>query len=138
MFDAVDAGRYSALTLPTIAHAQITAFAGNLSVYPDADAYATGQADDTKFAVQSFIPSGLFEPSGESVDPPESTAIFSGRVVAAETKTNSLTGAKYYWALVDSLSGSFDIVIDPAICDGQPDVGGVISGSFWLCGRLIM
>jgi DNA replicative helicase MCM subunit Mcm2 (Cdc46/Mcm family) len=33
--------------------------------------------------------------------------------------------------------GSFDVVIDPELCESPPVIGGVLSGSFWLCGRCI-
>ena len=66
----------------------------------------------------------------------EAEEVVAADEVAAE-KTNSLTGERYYWALVDSLGGSFDVVIDPTICEAAPEAGGVLSGSFWLCGRLL-
>jgi len=137
VFDAIDYDRYVNVTLPTTVKAQIAAFAHEISVHPTLNAYNESQRGELKFASQSFIPSGLFSPGGESTDPPGSLAIFTGHVVATEIKKNSLTGAQYYWALVDTLGGSFDVVIDPELCDTPPVVGGVISGSFWLCGRLI-
>jgi len=137
VFDAVDYSKYTAITLPSIVQAQIAAFAHEISVYPTLDAYKASQTGELKFASQSFIPSGLFSPEGGSTEPPGSTAIFTGHVAATETKINSLTGVKYYWARVDTLGGSFDVVIDPELCDTTPVAGGVLSGSFWLCGRLI-
>jgi hypothetical protein len=137
VFDAVDFGKYVNITLPTTVNAQIAAFAHEISVHPTLDAYNASQTGEIKFASRSFVSSGLFSPGGETTDPPSSTAIFTGHVVAAETKTNSLTGTQYYWALVDTLGGSFDVVIDPELCDAPPVIGGVISGLFWLCGRLI-
>lgn len=137
VFDAVDYCKYKGVTLPLIVKAQIAAFAHEISVYSTLDEYNTSQAGEFKFASQSFIPSGLFSPEGCATEPPSSRAIFTGHVVATDIKTNSLTGAKYYWVLVDTLGGSFDVVIDPELCDSAPVVGGVLSGSFWLCGRLI-
>ncbi len=137
VFDAVDSGRYSTLELPTVVEAQIAAFAHELSVFPTPDAYSDSQTGEIKFASQSFIPSGLFSSGGESTDPPGSMAIFTGHVLATERKVNTFTGSEYYWALVDTLGGSFDVVFDAEVCDISPVVGGVISGSFWLCGRLI-
>jgi hypothetical protein len=137
VFDAIDYGRYNQLVLPAIVDVQIAAFAHEIALHQTLDAYNESQTGELKFASQSFIPSGLFSSGGESTDPPSSMAIFTGHVVATDTKTNSLSGVRYYWALVDSLGGSFDVVIDPELCDMPPVVGGVISGSFWLCGRLI-
>lgn len=137
VFDAVDYCEYAGMPLPAVVHAQIAAFAHEISVYPTPEAYTASQSGEIKFASQSFIPLGLFSPEGGSTEPPGSTAIFTGHVAATEAKINSLTGAKFYWARVDTLGGSFDVVIDPELCDTAPVVGGVLSGSFWLCGRLI-
>jgi hypothetical protein len=137
VFDALDYARYTHVALPKTVTAQIAAFAHEVSVHPTLNAYNESQTGELKFASQSFIPSGLFSSGGESTDPPGSLAIFTGHVVATEIKTNSLTGAHYYWSLVNTLGGSFDVVIDPELADAPPVVGGVISGSFWLCGRLL-
>jgi hypothetical protein len=136
VFDAIDYDRYASVILPTTVNAQIAAFAHEISVYSSLSAYNESQTGEWHLDSQSFIPSGMFSPGGESTDPPDSLAIFTGHVVATEIKRNSLSGAQYYWALVDTLGGSFDVVIDPELCDALPVVGGVISGSFWLCGRL--
>jgi hypothetical protein len=137
VFDVVDYCNYNGVTLPSIVNAQIAAFAHEISVYPTLDEYNASQTGELKFASQSFIPSGLFLSEDNASEPPGSTAFFTGHVVATELKTNRLTGAKYYWALVETLGGSFDVVIDPELCETAPVVGGVLSGSFWLCGRLI-
>jgi hypothetical protein len=88
-------------------------------------------------ASQSFIPSGLFTPAGESTVPPQARAIFAGHVLAADEKINVLTGRAFYWALVDTFGGAYDVVIDSNLLPGVPEIGGVISGSFWLSGRII-
>lgn len=137
VFDVTDYVCYSNLEIPSIVEAQIAAFAHEITVYPSLDAYNLAQSGELKFASQSFIPSGLFSPDGESTAPPQAYAIFTGHVTAASQKTNSLTNERYYWAQVDTLGGSFDVVIDPSICEVPPASGGVLSGSFWLCGRLI-
>jgi len=137
VFDAVDSDRYSGMSLPKVVEAQIAAFAHEVSIYPSLDGYNASQTGDLKFASRSFIPSGLFSPGGDATHPPESTAIFTGHVLQSEAKLNGLTGAKYFWALVETLGGTFDVVMDPALCESAPVAGGIVSGSFWLCGRLI-
>ena len=37
---------------------------------------------------------------------------------------------------MESFGGTFDVVIDPTLLAIEPVVGGVISGYFWLSGRL--
>lgn len=138
VFDIADYVCYSNLEIPSIVEGQIAAFAHEVTVYQSLDSYnAAAQTGELKFASKSFIPSGLFSPSGESTVPPQAFAIFTGHVTAAAQKKNSLTDEPYYWAQVDSLGGSFDVVIDPSICETLPVVGGILSGSFWLCGRLV-
>jgi hypothetical protein len=58
-------------------------------------------------------------------------------VLAADEKINVLTGRAFYWALVDTFGGAYDVVIDSNLLPGVPEIGGVISGSFWLSGRII-
>jgi hypothetical protein len=50
---------------------------------------------------------------------------------------NVISGAQYWWALVDTLGGTFDVVIDPALLPDQPRAGNVVSGWFWLSGRFL-
>jgi hypothetical protein len=58
-------------------------------------------------------------------------------VLAADKKINVLTGRAFYWALVETYGGAYDAVIDSSLLSGVPVVGGVITGSFWLSGRII-
>ena len=89
-------------------------------------------------ASQSFIPSGLFSPGGETTEPPLASAIFTGHIRAAEVRTNEVTGAEYFWAFVSTLGGDFDVVIDPELVSNPvPAAGGVLQGEFWLSGRLV-
>jgi hypothetical protein len=138
VFDSPDAAAYSELRLPQIALAQIAAFAHSIQYSDSPAAFAAAQqaAGGPRFASQSFIPSGLFLPDGAAVDPPKAQAIFTGHVVRASLLRNSLTGGRFYWALVDTLGGRFDVVVDRTLLPAVPKVGGVLSGSFWLSGRL--
>jgi hypothetical protein len=138
VFDTPDFGTYSGLVLPAIAQVQIVAFAHEIAFYDTVDAFYASQADrDPKFASQSFIPIGLFTPTGSDNHPPEATAFLTGHVVETAFKRNSLTGGSYYWALVNSFGGQYDVVIDPTLLSGAPAAGGVLSGTFWLSGRPI-
>ena len=68
---------------------------------------------------------------------PQAYGIFTGHVVEAAKRQNELSGHFFYWSLVDSLGDLFDVVIDPELVQNEPKVGGVLSGSFWLSGRLV-
>ena len=132
-FDCPDAAVHADLMLPVTVTAQVAAFAQQVSLYESMESYAASQGVP---ASKSFIPSGLVSPSGEPVTPPESHALIAGHVVEADTRANAVSGAPFVWALVDSLGGTFDIVIDPELLPTPPRPGNVIAGWFWLSGRL--
>jgi len=137
VFDCPDAATHDALTLPATLTAQIAAFAQQLTVYPSQQAYDAAQAaQGFPFESRSFIPSGLISPSGEPVTPPESHALFAGQVVEASERRNAVTGRPFWWALVDTVGGTFDVVIDPSLLSAPVGEGHIVSGWFWLSGRL--
>lgn len=136
-FDCPDAAAYAGLPLPALAVAQVAAFAQELTLFDSPAAYDAAQAaQGLTFASQSFIPSGLISPAGEPINPPEAHALFAGHVLEAEPRQNAVTGNPFWWALVETLGGTFDVVIDPALLSRGVRTGNVISGWFWLSGRL--
>jgi hypothetical protein len=136
-FDCPDAAVYNDLQLPIVTVVQVAAFAQQLTVYDSAGSYsAVAAAQGLPFASQSFIPSGLISPSGEPVTPPESHALIAGHVMEAAERRNAVTGEPFWWALVDTIGGTFDVVIDPTLIDAPVRPGNVVSGWFWLSGRL--
>lgn len=136
-FDCPDAATHDGVALPAVAVAQIAAFAQQVSVYESEEAYdASRRAQGLTFASRSFIPSGLLSATGEPVDPPEPHALFVGHVLEAEERHNSVSGHAFWWVLVDTIGGSFDVVIDPVLLSDLPRAGNVLSGWFWLSGRL--
>jgi hypothetical protein len=137
VFDAPDFQLHHQMHLPAIAEAQVVAFAHEVSLFTSPEAHAAWQTGEIKFASQSFIPSGLFSPGGESTEPPEAQAIFTGHILKTEIRRNELTGKRFYWALVETLGGKFDVLFDPELVADSPTVGGVLSGAFWLSGRLL-
>ena len=137
VFDAPDYRLREALSLPAVTEVQIAAFAHEIAAFETVAAYEASQTGDLKFGSQSFIPSGLFTLGGESTAPPKAAALFAGHVRAADEKINVLTGGAFYWTLVETLGGAYDVVIDSTLLPGVPAVGGVISGSFWLSGRIM-
>lgn len=125
------------MPLPTVAVAQIAAFAQQVSVFPSPEAYDAAQAaQGLTFPSRSFIPSGLISPSGEPVDPPEPHALLAGHVVEAGERRNAITARPFWWALVDTIGGTFDAVIDPGLLREPPAAGQILSGWFWLSGCL--
>lgn len=137
-FDCPDAAVHQALPLPFRTTAQIAAFAQQITIYDSSSAYEAAQAaQGLPFGTRSFIPSGIISPTGEPVTPPESHALIAGEVIEAEERRNTVTGATFWWALVDTIGGTFDVVIDASLLDDRAvEAGNVISGWFWLSGRL--
>jgi len=138
LFDSPDAMTHLDLLVPSQATVQLAAFAHEVTFFDSEEAFDESQRDqEVKFAASSFIPSGLFSPEGEGSEAPSAMAIFTGAVLAAEKKVNAMSGNHFYWALVDTLGGRFDVVIDRTLAECAPPVGGILSGSFWLTGRLV-
>jgi hypothetical protein len=138
-FDCPDGAVHDEAQLPLVADAQIAAFTQQLTVYgSEADYEAARASQGLPFESRSFIPSGLVSPGGEPVNPPESHALISGHVVEAAEQRNSVTGQAFWWALLDTIGGTFDVVIDPALLAAPVRPGNVIAGWFWLSGRLVI
>ena len=135
-FDCPDAAVHEGLKLPVLVDAQIAAFAQQLTVFEDEAACLESQAaEGMTFRSRTFIPSGLISPSGEPVSPPESRALITGHVLEASEQRNSVTGAPFWWALVDTEAAP-DVVIDPELLSAPVQPGNVLSGWFWLSGQL--
>ena len=115
---------------------QLAGFAHEVTVYKNEEAFQKAQTPPA-FAPESFIPSGLFSPGGGETTPPQAHAIFTGRVIQSSVLKNSFTKMKYHWALVRTLGGEIDVVIDSSLVNGQINAGNILSGSFWLSGRII-
>lgn len=136
-FDCPDAAAYDGLTLPATLTAQIAAFAQQITVYESQAAYDADQtAQGLSFGARSFIPSGLISPAGDPVTPPESHALIAGLVIEADERRNTVTGQPFWWALVDTVGGTYDVVIDASLVSSPVRRGNVVSGWFWLSGRL--
>ena len=137
VFDCPDAATHLELPLPSTVMAQVAAFAQQVSVFPSAAAYVSSQAaQGVHSPSRSFIPSGLMSPDGTPRDPPEPHALIAGHVLEAATRVNSISGMAYWWALVETVGGTFDAVIDPDLLADAPRAGNVVAGWFWLSGRL--
>lgn len=134
--DVPDGTLHRKLKLPSIVDAQIAAFAHEITAYDSPDAYYAAPADaDVGYASQSFVPFMVFFVDGGTQQPPEAEARISGHVLESALLQNSMSGLSYYWALVETIGGTFDVVIDRSLLQTAPPIGGVLSGTFWLSGR---
>lgn len=141
VFDAPDFRLSSEMRLPQIREIQLTAFASNdFRIFADEKDYDQSQESEIKYASQSFVPSGIFpvDVEDESLDlnAVRPIAIFAGVIKEFELKKNALSGNNFYWFLVDTLGGETDVVADIKLVPIEPQIGGVVSGQFWLSGKL--
>jgi hypothetical protein len=125
------------IRLPAVVTMQVAAFAHHLNCYADDEEFHSSQAEGLKFAAESYIPSGTFTPDLKDREPPQAEAIFAGHILEAEIRTNPYTGQPFQYLSVRTLPGIVDVVADPAIVQGQPLIGGVAHGTFWLSGRIV-
>ena len=133
VFDCPNFHQVSGTALPAEGSAQMVGFAHEVKSFESPEHYAMEQTGEVKFASRSFIPAGLF---GESGQAPAAHAIMTGHVLRAEHKVNREGGRDFIWASLDTLGGIFDVVADPTILPSLPPIGGILSGTFWLSGRV--
>jgi hypothetical protein len=141
VFDAPDFRVHDGgLSLPQKSEIQLAAFAtGEFQIFADEQAFYDSQTTEVKFAAKSFVPSGLFNfNEAEPGQPPLAFGVFTGEIMEFELKTNRLTGAQFYWFLVETLGGETDVVADPKLVTAEPKIGGYLNGQFWLSGKIIV
>jgi hypothetical protein len=49
---------------------------------------------------------------------------------------NTASGGEFVWARVRTLGGEVEVAADPAIVRGEVVAGGIVTGSFWMTGRI--
>ncbi len=85
-----------------------------------------------RFAPVSFLPEGLF---GAAKDMDQrAISSFAGRVERAETSKPE-RGKAFAHVRISTLPGAVDVVADPAIFEGAPEVGRIAWIRAWLVGR---
>ncbi|HEX8286947.1 MAG TPA: hypothetical protein VF556_03070 [Pyrinomonadaceae bacterium] len=142
VFDVPDFRANTNTELPRVCEIQLTAFASNdFRIYADEQEYKDNQESELKYAAKSFVPSGLFtfDEADSSIDlsTVRPICMLSGEVKEYELKINQLTNEKFYRFWIDTFGGEADVVADPKLITKEPQTGGIISGQFWLSGRLI-
>lgn len=67
----------------------------------------------------------------------KAAAVITGHVLSSERIKNTFTGEYFYHIKVKTLGADIDVVADPELVDREICAGGVVSGSFWLSGRVL-
>jgi hypothetical protein len=138
VFDCPNPRTHGDLVCPTVAIVQVAAFPHEIELFESVAAFHAAQADrDTAFDLPSVIPAGLFAADGMSLRAAEAIVVMSGVVTETGLRHNDLTGHPFHWCRLQSDAGEYDLVIDPALANITPRVGGVATGLFWLSGRFV-
>lgn len=142
VFDVPDFRLNEVSGLPQICEIQLTAFASNdFKVFADEKNYEDSQKGSLRYSSKSFVPVGLFafDAESEAIDLSVVRPIgqFAGEIKEFELKTNELSGENFYWFLVETLGGETDVVADVKLIQNEPRIGGIVSGQFWLSGKII-
>lgn len=133
VFDVPDMDRYSSIEADEVVTVQLAAFAHELVIYDNEEEFKELQDFEPKLAAESFIPTGLFNSDKQET----ADAIIIGHVLETKKIINSYTGLTFYWARIKTLGGEMDVVADPEVLIGNLTVGSVLSGTFWLSGRIV-
>ncbi len=140
VFDVPDFRMVDQTPLPRICEIQLTAFASNdFKVFADEKEYDASQESELKYAAKSFVPSGLFafndQDEAADLNAVRPIGTFAGEIKEFELKINELSNEKFYWFLVETLGGEVDVVADAKLVLTEPQIGGIVTGQFWLSGR---
>ncbi len=131
---------FDGIKLPQQLDVQFAAFAHNIEFFESELAYTNShKGDGAIFAAQSFIPTSRFrDNTGEDGDISIAECMFTGLVGDYKRLTNNFTNEPFYWLYIESFGGAFDVVASQDhFADCEPIIGGVISGTFWLSGKII-
>jgi hypothetical protein len=142
VFDVPDFRNVENLEFPQTVEIQLTAFASNdFKIFENDEDYQKAQESELNYASKMFVPSGLFafDENDGSIDMSVVRPIgtFAGEIKSFELKTNSLSGENFYALLIETLGGEIDVVADPKLIAQEPKIGGIVSGQFWLSGRIV-
>jgi hypothetical protein len=125
---------------PVTVEIQLSAFASNdFKIFANEQSYYESQENEPKFAAKSFVPSGLFAAvENDSIDlsTVHPIGIFAGEIKEFERKTNTHTSEDFYWFLIETLGGETDVIADVKLITEEPKIGGIVSGQFWLSGKI--
>lgn len=132
VFNVPDFRTCDGLPLPGVMDVQLAALTYELEAFPSEEAYLAGQSGKLTYAPESFIPAGLFVGDGT----PRPDAMFTGRVLQTERRVNEASGGAFVWARVRMLGGEIEVAADPSIVRGEIVPGGIVTGSFWMTGRV--
>jgi hypothetical protein len=136
-FDCVNSSIVKDFKLPCVRKIKLSAFPHELTVYSSEDDYHSKQKEEHHLAAKSFIPYGLF-PQNEN-EPHEIVpeAVITGIILEHKKLKNELTNKKYYRITIETYGGIIEAASDPELIKTDLKINGVISGYFYLCGKIL-
>jgi len=138
LFEAPDYAFYTFMDVPCTVTVQLAAFAQSIETCPSLEVY-NSRADRT-WPAETLLASGAAGLHGYQrgdQNPHANEAFITGIVEASQTFENPLTHGYFQWARVKVMGGYFDICVDVGLLATGLAAGQVISGNFWLSGRLV-
>jgi hypothetical protein len=135
--DLPDFYTLSPINFPTKVTLQLSAFAqSEFELFKSEEEFNAQQKEGIKFGSQSFVSIGLFS-NKEDNAAPEAYALINGVVLEWEKKVNKKTGNEFYWMLLQTQGGQIDAIADPKLIKYDPVKGTIVSGEFWLSGKIL-
>lgn len=134
VFDAPDFPDVKDAFLTAKHEVELAGFAVEINVYAVEDEFREAQPDLKPLDIPSFLPAGMI--AQMEGDQPTAHALMVGRILDAEEVTNQLTERAFYRIRMESPAGPMDLIVDPALLDGLPEIGHIVQAGAWLSGRI--
>ena len=138
VFEAPDYAFYTFLEVPCTVTVQLAAFAQKLEIFPSLAVY--NSREGRTWEAETLLAAGAASAHGQqssSKSPHANEAFINGLVVDCKTLENPLTHGHFQWARLKVMGGAFDICCDPLLLETPLTPGCIVSGTFWLSGRLV-
>jgi hypothetical protein len=145
MFELADPAQAATINPGSDLTLSISAFSYAPELFKDAKSFLDAQRKGgakVALAPEFFIPSGMmFEKVGgalpDGAKRPTPYADFAGTVLKATLVKNAAGGASFWSVLARTYAGAtVDVVIDPATIRVEPRPGYIVTGRFWMSGRI--
>ena len=125
------------ISFPTPQRVELVALAHEAELFDNEAGYARAPGDVYRIPLGSFTSAAHFGADEDTEAVQESAALFSGRIVSAQAQVNPVTGARFWWIQVMPHGATLHVFADQETLGGEPATGRVLSGSFWMLGKLL-
>jgi hypothetical protein len=129
--------RTQLVSFPTLRRVELAALAHEAELFDSEAAYAHAPGDVYRLPLGSFTSAAHFGADEQMEGFQESTALFSGRIISAQAQANPVTGARFWEIQVMPHGVMLRVCADEETLGGPPAEGRLLSGSFWMLGKLL-